>query len=186
MAKPITYLALLRGINVGGKNIIKMLELKACFEKMGFSEIQTYIQSGNIFFQSPEKSIEKLISKIEKALSKTFNYHGRIVLISAKQLQNIIKQTPPNFGTQPEKYRYDVMFLKAPLTSKEALPQLSLNPKVDQAFAAKSEPALYFQRLISKITSSRINKIIQLPLYQDITIRNWNSTSKLAKMLEEK
>lgn len=185
MSKLITYLGLLRGINVGGKNIIKMADLKSCFEKMGFSAIKTYIQSGNIFFQSSEKDPEKLTSKIEKVLSKTFNYHGRLVLISAKQLQNIIKQAPPKFGTQPKKYRYDVLFLKPPLTTKEAFPQLPIKPEVDEAFAAKSEQAMYFQRLEAKATSSRLSKIVQMPIYQNITIRNWNTTSKLAKMIEK-
>jgi uncharacterized protein (DUF1697 family) len=54
------YLALLRGINVGGNNIIKMVDLKACFEKMGFLDVSTYIQSGNVLFSSPETSLTKL------------------------------------------------------------------------------------------------------------------------------
>jgi uncharacterized protein (DUF1697 family) len=185
MSKPITYLALLRGINVGGNNIIKMIDLKSCFEKMGLDKVKTYIQSGNVIFQSSEKNSEKLTAQIEKVLSKQFNYHGRAVLISQQQLKNILTQAPAKFGQQPTKYRYDVLFLKPPLTTAEAFPQLTTKPGIDQANFASSEPALYFQRLIAKATSSHLSKIIKLPIYQNLTIRNWNTTTKLAKLMEE-
>lgn len=71
--KNIQYLALLRGINVGGKNIIKMVDLKACFEEMDLSDVTTYIQSGNVVFASTETDSAKLTDKIEKTLSKRFN-----------------------------------------------------------------------------------------------------------------
>ncbi|RPI70922.1 MAG: DUF1697 domain-containing protein, partial [Ignavibacteriales bacterium] len=69
----IQWLALLRGINVGGNNIIKMADLKTCFESLKFSDVETFIQSGNIIFKSEEKDKFILTDKIEKALSKTFN-----------------------------------------------------------------------------------------------------------------
>ena len=68
------YLVLLRGINVGGKNIIKMADLKASFEEMGFSSVVTYIQSGNVLFQSEEKDKALLTTKVEKGLSKRFQF----------------------------------------------------------------------------------------------------------------
>lgn len=182
---PITYLALLRGINVGGNNIIKMIDLKSCFEKMGFEKVKTYIQSGNVIFQSSEKNSEKLTAQIEKTLSKQFNYHGRAVVVSQQQLKNILKQAPAKFGSNPEKYRYNFLFLKPPLTAAEAFPQLSIKPGVDEAHFSKSEPVLYFQNLIAKATSSHLSKIIKLPIYKNLTIRNWNTTTKLAKLMEE-
>ena len=179
------YLALLRGINVGGNNLIKMADLKSCFEKMKFTSVKTYIQSGNVIFQSTEKSAEKLTDQIEKTLSKQFNYHGKIVLVSAKQIKKIIAEAPAKFGTQPDKFRYNVIFLKPPLTAKEAFPQLSIKEGVDSAAFSKSAPVLYFQNLMAKATSSHLNRIIKLSLYQNITIRNWNTTTKLAKLMEE-
>ena len=73
-----TYVALLRGINVGGKNIIKMVDLKSCFETMGFSDVITYIQSGNIIFKTPEENKYVLTQQIEKGLSEQFNYQSKI------------------------------------------------------------------------------------------------------------
>lgn len=174
------HLALLRGINVGGNNIIKMADLKACFEKLGFREVKTYIQSGNVLFHSSETNIPQLTSKIERALAKTFNYHGITAIISIKQLQKIIEQAPKDFGKHPDKYRYDFIFLLPPLKSSEALEQIALNPAVDQAFAGPD--VLYFSRLISKVAASRLNKIAQLPLYKQLTIRNWNTTTKLLQL----
>lgn len=181
--KNIQYLALLRGINVGGKNIIKMTDLKACFENMGFSDVVTYIQSGNVLFQSDEKDKNKLTDKIEKGLSKTFKYKSRLVVIPYKELKDIVQAAPRGFGKDAETYRYDVIFLKEPLTPKEAMKSVSVKEGVDTAYAGKH--ALYFSRLISKASSSHLTKIVGLPVYQNMTIRNWNTTTKLLALIEK-
>ncbi len=176
------YLALLRGINVGGNNIIKMVDLKACFEKLGCTDVSTYIQSGNVIFSS-SKSEPSLCEVIEQALSKTFGYKASVVLIKQRDLKRIFDSKPKDFGTEPSAYRYDVMFLKKPLTAKQAVKEVSCREGVDQAFAGSG--VLYFTRLISRITQSQINKIILSPIYKQITIRNWNTTQKLAQRMEK-
>jgi len=178
----IQYLVLLRGINVGGKNIIKMADLKACFESMGFSEVATYIQSGNVLFKSTEKDKTKLVRKIEKTLSERFNYESRIVLVTQKELEKVIADAKNEFGNDPE-YSYTVVFLKEPLTSAEAMKSISLREGVDNAFAGKS--VLYFSRLISRATQSRLTRIIGLPIYQNMTIRNWNTTITLLALMKK-
>ncbi|MBL8099780.1 MAG: DUF1697 domain-containing protein [Anaerolineales bacterium] len=181
--KNIQYLALLRGINVGGKNIIKMADLKACFESMGLLNVVTYIQSGNVLFQSDEKDKKVLTDKIEKSLSKTFKYEAKLVIISHKELKEIVNEAPRGFGKDSETYRYDVIFLKEPLTSKEAMKSVRVKEGVDSAHAGKQ--ALYFSRLIEKASSSYLTKIIGLPVYQNMTIRNWNTTTKLLALIEK-
>ncbi len=181
--KNIQYLALLRGINVGGKNIIKMVDLKSAFEEMGLLNVVTYIQSGNVLFQSDEKDKNKLTDKIEKGLSKTFKYEAKLVIISYKELKDVVNEAPRGFGKEPDTFRYDVIFLKEPLTSKEAMKSVSLKAGVDSAHAGKD--ALYFSRLIEKASSSHLTKIIGLPVYQNMTIRNWNTTTKLLAMMEK-
>jgi uncharacterized protein (DUF1697 family) len=177
------YLALLRGINVGGKNIIKMTDLKACFENMGFSDVVSYIQSGNILFKSTEKDKIKLISKIEKMLSERFNYKPRIVVVTHKELKKVVEGAPRGFGRDVDKYRYDVIFLKDPLTPKDAMKNVSIKEGVDNAYTGKY--VLYFSRLISKASQSHLTKIIALPMYQNMTIRNWNTTTKLLALMEK-
>ena len=177
------YLALLRGINVGGKNIIKMVDLKAGFEKMGFSNVVTYIQSGNVMFQSGEKDKVVLTTKIEKGLSKRLNFDARIVVISQKELAAIVHAAPDGFGKDDKKFRYDVIFLKEPLTPKEAMKGMSIREGVDTAHAGKQ--ALYFSRLISRASQSYLTKIIGMSVYQNMTIRNWNTTTKLLALIEK-
>lgn len=176
------YVALLRGINVGGNNIIKMADLKACFEKMGLANIATYIQSGNVLFSTPEKNKTRLINTIEKALSESFAYNSRIVLITYQHLKSIVAEAPPDFGQQKDTYRYDVIFLKEPLTAAEAIKSVTTKAGVDTAH--QGQEVLYFSRLSSKATQSHIRKIISMPIYQNMTIRNWNTTTALLARLD--
>ena len=178
------YLALLRGINVGGKNIIKMADLKACFENIGFTDVVTYIQSGNVLFKSAEKDKVKLINKIEKVLSERFNYKSRIVTVTHKQLKKVVEGAQRGFGKNADKYRYDVIFLKEPLTPNEAMKNVSAKEGVDNAYAG--EYVLYFSRLIRKAAQSHLTKIITLPVYQNMTIRNWSTTTKLLALMEKR
>jgi uncharacterized protein (DUF1697 family) len=177
-----TYVALLRGINVGGKNLIKMAELKACFESLGFQNVRTYIQSGNVLFSTDEPDQASLTSQIEDALSKNFNYQSRVVVRSDQEMKAIVANAPKGFGNDPATYRYDVIFLKEPLTAAEAMQSVTTKEGVDQAFAGNG--VLYFSRLISKATQSRLTRIIGLPVYQSMTIRNWNTTTRLLEMME--
>lgn len=176
------YVALLRGINVGGKNVIKMTELRQCFEDLGLSEVATYIQSGNVVFSARARSAKSLEARIEDALSQRFGYAARIVLVSLAELAQTVTQAPKGFGTEPTRYRYDVLFVKAPLTPAAALAELSTKPGVDTAHAGLH--ALYFRRLISQDTQSRLSKLVQLGIYKNITVRNWNTTSKLLELAQ--
>jgi len=92
------HLALLRGINVGGNNIIKMADLKACFEEMGFTNVVTYIQSGNVLFDVEDSEINRFTTTIEQKLSEQFSYASRIVLITREKLLGIIQNAPTGFS----------------------------------------------------------------------------------------
>ena len=177
------YLALLRGINVGGNNIIKMVDLKACFESIGFTNVVTYIQSGNILFNSEEQDNVKLTKKIENKLSDSFSYKSKIVLVTYNQLETIIRNAPETFGVNPDEFRYNVLFLKYPLTSEEAIKSVKIKEGVDNAYSGKD--VLYFSQLISKAGQSYLTKIISHPVYQNMTIRNWNTTTKLFGLMNK-
>ena len=177
------YLALLRGINVGGNNIIKMSDLKACFEHMGFTEVMTYIQSGNVLFRSAEKDKLKLTRKIEKALSDRFGYESRIVAITQQELRKIVTGAPKAFGEDLDRYRCDVIFLKEPLTPGDAMKNVSIKEGVDTAH--KGKYVLYFSRLDRRAAQRYLTKVIKLPVYQNMTIRNWNTTTKLLALMEK-
>ncbi len=88
------YVALLRGINVGGKNLIKMPVLKACFEADGFEDVVTYIQSGNVVFASPETRAEGLTQRIEAMLAETFGYQATVVVRNRTQMRAVVDRAP--------------------------------------------------------------------------------------------
>jgi uncharacterized protein (DUF1697 family) len=175
------HVALLRGINVGGNNIIKMRDLKACFEGIGLTGVETYIQSGNVVFSSKAAPRAKLTKRIETALGDAFGYAAPVVLVSAEEMATLIAKAPSGFGENPDRYRYDVVFVKPPLTSSAAIEQVPARSGVDTVHAG--ERALYFQRLVSKASQSYLSKIVGSPIYKSVTIRNWNTTSKLALMV---
>jgi uncharacterized protein (DUF1697 family) len=177
------FAALIRGINVGGNNIIRMADLKVLFGELGFSDVSTYIQSGNVLFRSAEKDQAKLSTKIEKALEKHVAGKPCVVVVSHKEFSEIVTKAPKDFGKHPDKYRYDAIFLKDPLKGSEAIKQVFAKEGVDEVHAGKH--ALYFSRLISKVTQSRINKIVGTPVYKSMTIRNWNTTAKLLGLMEK-
>jgi uncharacterized protein (DUF1697 family) len=181
LGKIAKYVALLRGINVGGKNVIKMSELKSCFENLGFGNVFTFIQSGNVLFCA-DYNINEIAEQIEKTLSKTFNYNSSAVVLSQGQLNTVVKEAPQDFGKYPDKYRYDVIFLKKPLSPSEAMNNVSIKEGVNEVFAGKE--VLYFTRLISKASQSRLPRIIATPIYQNMTIRNWKTTTKLLMLLD--
>jgi len=160
-----------------------MADLKKCFESMGFDEVSTYIQSGNVLFKSAEKHKSKLEDGIEQALSKRFNCKSRVALVTDKELKKIVEAAPKGFGQSPDKYRYDVIFLNEPITAKEAMKSVSTREGVDAAHAGKD--VLYFSRLIARATQSHLPKVIQKPVYEFMTIRNWNTTTRLLEMMNK-
>lgn len=175
------YVALLRGINVGGKNLIGMPALKARFEAQGLTDVVNYIQSGNILFTSSEPAAA-LVERIEADLSAAFGYVARVVLRSQRQMRAVVKAAPAGFGARPALYRYDVIFLKDPLKASEAMRSVTARPGVDQAFGGTG--VLYYSRLISRASQSYLSRLVSMPVYQRMTIRNWNTTTRLLELME--
>jgi len=176
------YLALLRGINVGGSNVIRMADLRACFESMGLSGVTTYIQSGNVLFRAQARNRVTLTGEIERALSRSFDYESRVVLVTHQGLRKVVDGAPQGFGRSPQKYRYDVVFLKEPMTSREAMKSVTPREGVDTAHGGKG--VLYFSRLIAKASRSHLIRLTSLPVYRLMTIRNWNTTTRLLAMMD--
>ena len=176
------YVALLRGINVGGSNLIRMAGLKQCFEAHGLRDVSTYIQSGNVLFRANRSNQHELTGRIEKVLSKTFSYRSRVVVRSFEEMKAIVERAPKGFGTRPKVYRYDVVFLKDPLTADEAMRGMTAKPGVDRVFAG--EGVLYVSRLISKAAQSHLTRVVGTPAYQNMTLRNWNTTRRLLELMD--
>lgn len=179
------YVALLRGINVGGRNAIPMPALKASFEEHGFDDVRTYIQSGNVVFSTPTSSQAELTREIEGMLSTAFaHYEASVVVRSRSQMRAIVDRAPTGFGADPARYRYDVVFLKAPLTARTVVASVPTREGVDRIWAGTG--LVYFSRLTSRATQSRLTRVASMPIYKNMTIRNWNTTTKLAELVNAK
>ena len=177
------YVALLRGINVGGKNLIPMPALKTAFEGDGFEDVRTYIQSGNVVFSTRTSKQAELTRRIERMLRETFgHYEASVALRSRAQMRSIIERAPDGFGTEPTLYREDVIFLMPPLTARTVVQSVPIKEEVDRIWAGTG--VVYFSRLTSRAAQSRLSRVVSMPIYKSMTIRNWNTTTKLAKLVD--
>jgi uncharacterized protein (DUF1697 family) len=179
-----TYVILIRGINVGGKNKVPMGDLRKCLEELGFFNVLTYIASGNVIAESDKGSLE-IQAQIEKALPGNFKLDSeliKVLVVTRNQLQAVIDNKPKDFGEQPEKYHSDAIFL-IDIDSDQAMSVFSPREGVDKVWPGNG--VIYSQRLSAKRTQSRLGKIVGTLPYKSMTIRSWNTTTKLLKILEE-
>jgi uncharacterized protein (DUF1697 family) len=174
--------ALLRGINVGGNNLIRMADLKTCFETAGFANVATYIQSGNVLFEAPEKDDALIAGRIQDALAETFGYQSWVAIRSHHQMRTIVAGAPAGFGTEPEQYRYNVLFLRPTVTASDVIADIRTREGVDAVFAGTG--VLYFSNLMARASQSYLSRLVALPVYKDLTIRNWNTTVKVLNLMD--
>ena len=177
------YLVLLRGINVGGRNRVAMADLRKVVESLGHTDVVTYIQSGNVLFTAPTTPAAELTRRIEAMLAQAFDYVPTVVVRTRRQMRAIVDRAPKGFGREPAKYRYDLIFLKEPLAAKVALQSVPTKPGVDAAHPGTG--VLYFSRLSAKASQSRLSRIVSSPIYPSVTIRNWQTTTRLLSMMDE-
>lgn len=175
------YVALLRGINVGGRNLVAMADLRRCFEEQGYDEVSTYIQSGNVLFETDAPS-GALEDEVETMLERHLGVPIRVMLRSHRQLRNVITRAPDGFGATPDRYHSDVIFLKGGLSSRKAMQVVELRDGVDQAWTGPN--VLYFARESARRTQSRMGRIVGTPKYQLMTIRSWATVTKLVDLLD--
>jgi uncharacterized protein (DUF1697 family) len=178
-----SYVVLLRGINVGGKNKISMTELKFCLEEQGFEDVMTYIQSGNVILRS-SLDATALGQKIEAMLSNKFKLDSSIIkvlILTEDQLQAVIDEKPKGFGEQPDKYHSDAIYLMG-IDADQAMSVFNPREGVDQVWPGNG--VIYSQRLSALRSKSRLSKIIGTPAYQSMTIRSWSTTTKLLSLMQ--
>lgn len=174
------YVALLRGINVGGRNPVAMKDLRAAMEDHGLNNVSTYIQSGNVLFET-DAARRSLEADIEATLEKAFGIPLVVVLRSHRQLQSVVDSAPDGFGG--EDHYCDAVFLKAPLTSTQVMNIVELRDGVDQAWPGQG--VVYFARLGAERTKSKMSRIVGKPEYKQMTIRSWTTTTKLLALLDQ-
>jgi uncharacterized protein (DUF1697 family) len=182
MPTGVQYLALLRGINVGGKSIMRMADLRAAFEEMELAEVATYIASGNVLFRAPRQNREELATRIESKLTRGFGRELRVVLLTEAQLRDVVEGAPNGFGA--DSHLCDVLFLRKPLTVRRAIAVVELRDGVDSVWPGKG--VLYFSRLASRASGSRLSRFVSQPEYQNVTVRSWSTAKKLLDLIESR
>jgi uncharacterized protein (DUF1697 family) len=181
-AKLTTYVALLRGINVGGNMLVSMKDLKACFEKAGLREVSTYINSGNVMFKDSRASIPALVKLIESAIKTHCKMDLRVVVKSRKDLEAICKKMPREWVTD-KVTRTDVMFLWDEVDNAEAIAAIATNPDVDRLLYLKG--ALIWNVDRKDYGKSKVPKIVGTRFYKNMTARNANTTRKLLALMAD-
>lgn len=176
------YVALLRGINVGGNAKIEMSKLKLLFEELEFENVKTYINSGNIVFCSSKIKESNLVKIIEAAIKSTFGFTVSVIVRDIKNIQALNKSIPSGWLNNSE-VRTDVIFLWDDIDTPDILNQIKYKPEL--------ENVVYFHGAIiwniarKNVTKGSETKLITTPFYKKMTIRNINTVRKLLVLMEE-
>lgn len=178
-----TYIALLRGINVGGKAKVEMAQLKTVFESLGYTNVRTYINSGNVIFKSQDiNSLENIREEIEKALQKKFHFPVRTLLRDAQQITNLVKKIPSEWKNDST-HKTDVLFLWDDYSNKNSLDLLKINPNID--FVKYIDGSIIWHIERSNYNKSGMRTFIGTTLYKNMTARNVNTVRKLGELLRK-
>lgn len=175
------YVALLRGINVGGKNKVDMKQLKAAFEDAGMTSVRTYINSGNVIFSSSSRSRARLTEVLEDAIDRTFGFGVGVLVRDLTSMRAIVKALPGTWVNDAT-MKCDVMFLWDDVARASVVKELSIKPEIEDLKYVAG--ALIWRVDRNSVTRSGQMKLIRTPLYKRITIRNCNTTRKLLELME--
>jgi len=180
------YLALLRGINVNGKKIIKMEELRSLMETVGYGDVQTYIQSGNIIFTSTGRSKIKIAAGIEALIEGHYGFDVTVFLLDRADVEMAVDNNPFVSIREPEgpgSKKLYVTFLSG--TPSEDNMQKLRDAPIGHDLIELVDNVLYF-KLNTKASESKLsNNLIESKLQVKATTRNWNTTLKLLQILEQ-
>lgn len=176
----IRYLAFLRGINVGGYRKIKMTDLRATFISAGYTDVITYIQSGNVIFNSTEINPELLSQNIEQSIEKTAGFRTEVIIRTASELENIVHQNPFE-GREDDRHKLYVTFFKVEPTQDIIQELLSLRSDIEQFTIRKRELFSLIDKKApqkSRFSNNFIEKHFNIPA----TTRNWRSVIKILEL----
>ncbi|MFD1779127.1 DUF1697 domain-containing protein [Fredinandcohnia salidurans] len=175
------YIALLRGINVGGNNKIDMKVLKQTFERVGMKDVVTYINTGNIIFSSNDQSKTELSRILEEAIHDDFGLRIKVVVRSIDDVRGIIHAIPVTWKNDKD-MKSDVMFLWDEIDDKTVLENLVIKPTID---TVKYVPGAILWSIEKKnANKSGMSKIIGTKIYKQVTVRNVNTVRKIYELME--
>lgn len=175
------YTALLRGINVGGNNKVDMKILKTAFEELGYTSVSTYINSGNVIFETKSKDQSLLQIDIETKIKNIFGFVIKVIIRSAENLNMICKNIPMDW-TDDTIFRTYVLFPGKEFDNRETLKLLNTEPTVDKLLYLPG--VIVWNMNKGSYTKSGMKDLIGTSLYKNMTVRNINTVRKLNTLLK--
>jgi uncharacterized protein (DUF1697 family) len=177
-----TYITLIRGINVGGNNIVPMQALREHLAHHGFLNVQTYIQSGNVLFQHPSADREEIIQIMAVVFHTYFSITPAIAILTKDEWLNLVIQAPTWWGVDSE-WKHNLIVL----TQRDRIQELRdafahLRPEIEKV--SFGEYAVFQSLLQEKFGQTSSSKLVQLPIYSSLTIRNANTMKKITELLQ--
>lgn len=176
-----TYIALFRGINVGGNNILPMKELVTLLENIGLQNIKTYIQSGNVLFQSEEEDASLLTSNIRAAIKKSHGFEPEVLLLELEEMEKAIVSNPfPEAETEPKTLHLHFLSSVPKNPDFEALERIKTER---ERFALKDD--VFYLHAPEGIGRSRLAAKVEKALGVSMTARNWRTVCKLVDLARQ-
>ncbi len=174
-----TYIALLRGINVGGKNKISMALLKTAFEEIGFSNVSTYINSGNVIFKNDKTDKIELIAQCENIISEKFGLNIPVCVVTAGEIAEALANAPEWWDAENEvETVHQTIFLIPPVTASEVCKAVG-DAKDEFEKVGYYNNVIFWSAARATFTKTRWSKIASSDVYSKVTIRNANTAKKL-------
>jgi uncharacterized protein (DUF1697 family) len=177
-----TYVALLRGINVGGHTKVDMKTLKVLFEELGYHDVRTYINSGNVIFRTAQADPRTLEDAIEKAIHRIFSHEIYVVVRSLDEMDRLMDHLPKSWEDASDK-KCNVIFLRHTIDSPDIMQNFAPKDGVEEVYYYPG--MLLWSALTSNLTKSTMLKLAGTPLYKQMTIRILNSTKKIHAIMHE-
>lgn len=176
------YVALLRGINVGGKATVRMAALKQTFEAEGMQQVKTYINSGNVIFSASEKDKGKLTKELEQAIAKDHKLPVKVLLKTHEDMRTLLEQIPTSW-TQGKELKCDVAFLWPEIDKPSVLDKIPRNEEYEDVRYA---PGAVLRKIAyTDYKKGRFHNIIGTPTYKAMTLRNTNTVRKILELMEQ-
>ena len=176
----LTYVAWLRGINVGGNSMIPMGQLVGVFEELGLRNVRSYINSGNIIFDASAGSRTKLSARIEAAIERRFNLKPMVVLSTATEVRDLVAELE-RLSAADRPIRVNVIFLGAGIDNAGIVDRLPLNPGVDDVTYIPG--AIIWRAPLAEVGRSRMTRLVGTPTYKQMTVRGANTVIKVGAIV---
>lgn len=176
------YIAFLRGVNISGKNKVPMAELKMGFERLGYREVKTYQNSGNVIFSSDENDIERITKEIAMMIKNQFVLDIPVFIIAKEELENILCNVPDWWGNEDKEVYDNLIFIMPPATFTDVFNEIG-EPKEGLEKIQSCRKVIFWS--FSRKNYQKTNwwaKTANISISSKLTIRTANTVRKVVEM----